>query len=167
VASRIPPLVERERPGLSDTLPHRALGLRGCWSCGQLAALDDLQRWIESDPWDRRDVGTLSPIIVLCAACSKRHIEPHPRLYAPLGPREPRPGAVPLCVGCLHHDGVRCASPRARVNGGPGLRLIGRKPTVMHICRSPRSRSGWFTDYHSWPHTCDGREPTTPEDSNA
>ena len=157
---KAPPLAERERPGLTVTLTGPR-DLEHCHSCGRPGTLeagerDELLRWIECDPWDRHDHA--SPIVVLCPPCGSRLIEPHPRLYVQLLPCEPRAGAIPLCIGCRHLDGVRCASPLARINGGPGMSIKAPKPMMAHVCRSPRSQSGFVKLYRAWPRECTGRE---------
>ena len=159
--TKIPPLADRQRPGLSETLPFRVMGLTACWNCGtagELLGIDDegLRRWVEADPWDRYD--ERSPVVILCGRCSDRLIDRHPRLYAPLAPMEPRPGAMPLCIGCHHLDGARCACPLALINGGPGMAVHAPRPTMMHVCRSPRSLSGFVKIYSAWPSRCAGRE---------
>ena len=158
--TKVPPLAEREQPGLSESLTGPR-DLQYCQSCACVGILDHpsgtgLQRWIECDPWDRHD--ERSPVVILCPSCSRRLIEPHPRLYVALAPMEPRPGAMPICIGCPHLDGVRCGCPLARINGGPGMAVKAPRPTMMHVCRSPRSQSGFVKLYSAWPRACTGRE---------
>jgi len=57
---------------------------------------------------------------------------------------------------CKHRDGVRCTNPEAQINGGLGLK-IKAGGSYAHVCRSPRSQSGWM--YLGAPATeCSGRE---------
>ena len=99
-------------PRLSDTLTAPRHPER-CQSCG--GAGD--QRWQECDQYDRPE----AIIVTLCSACSGRLIEPHPRLYRALRQHQPWPGCMPLCVACVHRDGVRCRL--APMHGGPGMLL--------------------------------------------
>jgi hypothetical protein len=148
-------------PRLSETLtgprhPNK------CQSCG-IEPIDQvlIERWCECDAADRRE----PIVVVLCRDCSKRLIEPHPRLYVRLLHFEPMIGVMELCLDCKHRDGTRCINPKAQINGGPGLSVIYPKPTSVHVCRSPRSQSGWHNIYHGPATACDGREeialPTT------
>src|SRR5688572_33178922 len=92
----VPPLVEREKPGLSETLTAPKSPDR-CQSCGapeptpngnvdatiqRFGLTGLLERWMECDPWDR----DTHVVVVLCQRCSARLISPHPRLYKALPP---------------------------------------------------------------------------------
>lgn len=129
--SGVPPLAERREPGLSATLPYpRELGV--CQSCGTTADPSDyvaLVRYREYDEWDRPTY----TLVVLCPRCGKQLIEPHARLYSTLDNYQPWPGAVPLCVGCVHMKNLGCSHPSAKANGGPGVLLTIPKPTPVHL----------------------------------
>jgi hypothetical protein len=113
-----------------------------CQSCGDVALTDtggeaDLPepeeagfiRWQEHDQQDRPQ-----PIyLVLCKQCSDRLIEPHERLYRPLGKWAPALGAMRFCLHCKFRDGLHCSHPDSKENGGPGLKLIMPKPTWAHL----------------------------------
>lgn len=126
-------------PKLSETLTP-ATSLSVCQSCGQQALAPTLQLWQECDDDDQRT----RVVIVLCPSCAKRIIEPHPRLYGLVDDAAPLPGAMPVCDDCSHRRGLTCTSPAAMFNGGPkpGL-LFQPMPQRVHLCRSPRSKSGW------------------------
>lgn len=151
-ATTVPPLAERERPGLSATLAGPVAPDR-CQSCGageppvttdvdrvlERQGCLRLERWIECDAWDR-DTPT---VVVLCARCSARLIERHPRLYKALGPDTPHPGCMRICLDCRLRDGTRCTHPDAKANGGPGVRLgFDRPPVRGHVCGRGRGGIG-------------------------
>lgn len=151
----VPPLAEREKPGLSVTLTGPIAPDR-CRACGapHVAAVP-LARWVECDAWDR----PTTTVVVLCRRCSDRLIEPHARLYHPLGKREPHAGAMSVCLQCAHRAGTSCRSPLAKFNGGPGLDYgwkDGKRPeTVVAYCRP-----GGCRRITLWPgrvETCSGR----------
>jgi hypothetical protein len=77
----------------------------------------ELSIWQEHDHNDRPEPRYL----VLCNVCSKRMIEPHPRLYSRVETNKPIAGLMDLCVGCRLRDGIGCTSPRAKANGGVGV----------------------------------------------
>jgi hypothetical protein len=116
-------------PKLSETLPGPAAPDR-CQACQPSFFPQDpgpLERWVECDEHDQpTDV-----VVVLCSPCARKLIEPHPRLYRPLGPNDPHPGAMGICVDCVHRTGTRCS--RTRANGGPGIRVTIARPTVAHL----------------------------------
>lgn len=128
-----------EWPKLSETLvepkhPHV------CQCCGAGPSGLKLERWQECDQGDR----PTPVVVVLCVACSGVLIEPHPRLYRRLQANEPLPGSMTLCVGCRHRDGVRCAHPDAKANGGGGVILTLARPIDAFVCRRGKGqRSGW------------------------
>jgi len=147
-APKVPPLAACEQPGLSETLTGPVAPDR-CQSCG--AAPPDiagdvdyvlkrqgyarLERWVECDPSDQ----PTAVVVVLCARCSKRLIDAHPRLYIALSPDEPRPGCMTFCLECAHREGTRCTHPDAKANGGTGVRLgFDHKPSRMHVCGGRR-----------------------------
>lgn len=114
-AAKIPPLADRQRPGLSQTL-HFFPAPDICQSCG---GSDHLTAWRECDEWDK----PTAVAVVLCAKCSKKLIDPHPRLYVQLQEHQPFPGVMELCLDCPMREGVSCKSPLAKHNGGPGMQI--------------------------------------------
>lgn len=161
----VPPLAERQRPGLSATLTGPRAPNR-CQSCAATHRPENpLGRWQEYDAWDRPQ--TPPVVVVLCRACSARMIEPHPRLYVALTRHEPYPGCMSICLDCTHRVGVACRSPAAKVNGGPGLTYAwadGRQPTQMHICSRGRHGSGCrvVTEWPGRVATCSGHAIAVP-----
>lgn len=149
-----PPIEERRKPGLSQTLPFpRELGC--CQSCGQTADPSDgvaLRKWRECDEWDK----ATRVIVVLCTRCSKRLIDPHPRLYVATSWDEPVPGAMELCVSCVHQAGLACLHPLLKANGGPGLEVRFPQPVRGFLC-GPRV-GGPFVQWTGKPSACAGRE---------
>ena len=137
-------------PRLSDELTG-PVDPEHCQSCGFDA---DLTRWREHDDRDQPE----SIVVVLCRRCADRLIEPHPRLYAALADAEPHTGSMRICIPCRYRDGVLCAHPSAKANGGPGVVLTIAKPTRMHILRSPRRLSGWMTMWPREASACAQRE---------
>jgi hypothetical protein len=152
VTRTVPPLAERQRRGLSETLPFDPHPAR-CQSCG-IPGTRDLRRWRECDP---EDLPT-AVVVVLCGPCEKRLIEPHPRLYIQLQMNEPAPGCMGICCHCINRRGTACGHYRAKANGGPGVELTYPQPTAMHVCRSPRRLSGIVTIWPGKVTACDGRE---------
>lgn len=122
-----------------------------------------IRRWRECDEWDKP-----TPVVVaLCAACSKRLIDPHPKLYIPIEADEPDPGSMPTCVYCVHRQGLRCRSPLLKANGGPGLPMVHPKPTWMHVCGTRNGRrTGWTTSVFRGAVTCKGLTPLALAPSN-
>ncbi len=115
-----------QTPRLTDSLSGPK-DPRICQSCSR-GVTDGINvvNWQEHDHNDQPE----RKLVVLCDACSKRLIEPHPRLYKRHVTHEPYPGAMPLCVACRHRDGVTCNSPLAKFNGGPGLDYVYPQPAV-------------------------------------
>ncbi len=127
-------------PRLSETLRGRVPG--ACQECGRTEAHAPpakLTYWRECDDSDRET----HRFIVLCRSCADRIIEPHPRLYREQPRDTPMPGVMEICNDCKHRAGLACESPTARFNGGPGLAFEPPGQWV-HLCRSPRSKSGWY-----------------------
>lgn len=121
-----PPLAEREKPGLSETLDGRRHPAY-CQSCSARHAPENpVSRWLEHDPWDR--ISEHPVVVVLCRACSKGLIDPHPRLYRELDAGHAFPGAMGICVGCVLRHGTACTSPKAKLNGGEGLQFTWKTP---------------------------------------
>lgn len=75
-------------------------------------------------------------VVVLCARCSKKLIEPHARLYIQLQEHEPFPGVMEICVDCPMRKGVSCYSPLAKHNGGTGMRIDGVRASGGIFCGS-------------------------------
>jgi hypothetical protein len=155
-AQQLPPLAERRKPGLSQTLhffPHP----EECQSCGAHEGVEDwFTRWRECDELDKPTMA----VVVLCSRCSKKLIEAHPRLYVPLGKFEPFPGVMELCVDCRLRDGVSCRSPLAKHNGGPGMKVAALEPTKAYL-NFGGGRGQFVKMYRSEPTSCAGREATT------
>lgn len=149
----VPPLEERRRPGLSLTLkfPRR---LDTCQSCGVITneLTEPHEKWREHNEWDK----PTEVLVVLCAGCSKRPINPHPRVYAFVDKWAPEPGAMALCVGCLFNDSLLCRSPLRKANGGPGLEVRFPQPDVAHV--NYGGGRGEFKKFYKGPPTvCVGR----------
>lgn len=146
-------------PRLSEDLPGPR-SLYRCQACGLACAPPTREIWQEHDQDDAPE----PIVVVLCPSCSRDIVEPHPRLYTRLDPNEPIPGAIGLCTECRHQDrraGLRCGHPGAKQNGGPGLSIRVRKPTLAHVCYKARGggRTGRFLKI--WPTQatrCSGRE---------
>lgn len=147
----VPLEIRRAWPKLSADLPYER-SLHVCQSCG-VAALDvvedDLDRWYEHDEHDRQT----TTIVVLCRRCSDRIIKPHPRLYSPIWPFTPIPGAVPLCIGCRYRDGTRCTHPNAKANGGAGVLMTVAQPTQTHL-NYGGGRGEFRQMWKAWPTAC-------------
>ena len=145
-------------PKLSESLggPRHP---RMCQSCDMpmfdVPDRDDetLTYWLECDGLDR----PTNVVVVLCKQCADRLIERHPRLYSQLQPNEVFPGAMPLCVDCRVREGLRCA--KARINGGPGVRVTQRRGPMAIVCGTRNGRRFSARVAHYLPATaCDGRE---------
>lgn len=149
-----PPIAERRRPGLCDTLTGPRSPTE-CQSCGSTAEF--LQRWEECNELDQRT----ARVVVLCAPCAKRLIEPHPRLYHQLATNEPHAGSMAhLCGPCAHRDGVTCRCPLLKANGGPGMMITYPKPESMFLCG--RGAGSGFRQVFSRPVTsCAGQHLRT------
>jgi hypothetical protein len=149
-------------PRLSEDLPGpkspdrcQSCGVEGHQPWGTVTFENPLWVWREHNDFD----GPEPIVVVLCLACSDRLIEPHPRLYSRLSPHEPFPGVMPLCLDCTHRDGVRCTSPKAKLNGGEGIKLVYPEPSRVHFYRRGKGvRSGWETIYVGPVQDCDGKE---------
>lgn len=159
------PIPGERWPRLSTSLPHPRR-LDACQRCGLGAsedlgsegyertaegvAIEVLPRWVEHDDQDQPE----PIVVVLCTPCSEKVIEPHPRLYERLPLFKPFPGAMGICVGCGHQEGLRCRSPSAKVNGGPGMRVEFSLPAVYFVdgIRGGR-RTGWRMERYKGPAT--------------
>lgn len=127
----VPPLRERQQPGLSETLAHTR-DPNTCQSCGDFG-LDrgSGRRWIECDAFDE----PTATMVILCVRCSERLIERHPRLYLHEDWWAPRPGAMACCVDCTLRTDLRCVSPMLKARGGPGLGIrIHPLPGLTILC---------------------------------
>lgn len=143
-ALKIPPLEERKKPGLSATL-HFFPTPDVCQSCG---SSDELVRWRECDEWDQPTMA----VVVLCAKCSRKLIEKHPRMYHRLQEFEPFPGSMTLCMDCPMREGVSCKSPIAKHNGGAGMRIDG-VGSAGFFCPG-----GYKVFWHGEAKACTGKE---------
>lgn len=162
------PKFEGDLPKLSADLKH-VKDRRVCQSCG-LRDEDGkgLWRWREHDGADK----PTHDVVVLCEPCADRIIGPHPRLYARLDRHQPHPGAMSVCDGCTHRDGVRCVNPMAKANGGTGVILTIPKPMNAHLCmRGSGRKSGWVTLWTGpvkacaqWEDAANGRRVESVED---
>jgi hypothetical protein len=149
-------------PRLSETLPdfHHPYMCRACGLRVPDATLP-LTAWQEHDQLDHPE----PIVVVLCKTCSDALIEKHPRLYRPLREHEPWPGAMPLCVDCVHRDGVRCRHPDLKANGGTGLLLTMPEPSVVMWDgrgKGGRRTGGTFIDYRGPVSACAGRTLPIP-----
>lgn len=140
-------------PRLSESLPGERRPDR-CQACGSPC---DLALWREHDEQDRPE----AIVVNLCDRCSRKLIEPHPRLYEELARNAPWPGAIGICTACVHRDGLRCAHPDAKANGGIGVALTIARPHQVHLCRSPRRLSGWVKLWPAPAEDCRQREVVT------
>lgn len=112
-----------------------------------------LRRWREHNQFDKPE-----PIaVILCAPCSDRLIEKHPRLYAEISANTPEPGTEAICLDCPHRDGVACRCPLAVRNGGEGMAMVAPKPSIVHLNRGGKGRSGWEKIYDAPPKGCLGK----------
>lgn len=157
----------REQVGPSDemVIPQEVLE-------GDPASIDALTQIIEREAapapgiyaWQEHDEDDQpEPIVVmLCTDCSERLIGPHPRLYRRLARNEPCAGIMDLCLECAFRAGVRCTSPEARINGGPGLEFDHDPPISGHVCYRT-GRCVFYTIYPNPVRTCSGRHPIRGE----
>jgi hypothetical protein len=153
-APAVPPLAERQRPGLSVTLTG-PVHPNVCQSCAGLGQVRGMRYWRECDEWDK----PTPTVVALCPTCSDRLITPHARLYVAIDHNEPVPGVMALCSLCRHRAGTRCTL--ARVHGGPGVIVTAAKPTVMFICG--RGIGGALRHYPRPASACSGREEIASE----
>lgn len=139
-------------PKLSETLT----GPRDpdhCQSCGE---------WGDAQPWcecDEKDTPTETHLM-LCSECAEKIIEKHPRLYLDRHRNAPIPGAMQLCVDCIHRDALRCACPDAHRNGGCGIKIEHAEPSVIFMDGTKGGRRCGWTEmrYGCPPKSCSGRE---------
>lgn len=149
----VPPVAEREKAGLSDTLTYPRVVNR-CQSCGLEGLIgSDLSGFQEHDPNDR----PMHRLVLLCESCEKRHIDAHPRLYRKMPPNTPWPGAMTICLGCRFSVNLDCTSKLLRANGGPGLPVYIEAPIRAHV-NYGGGRGEFMSIYKSPATECDGRE---------
>lgn len=100
----------------------------------------------------------------LCGECNTYLAEdPRRDQLTPLVDHEPWPGVDVLCGQCVHRRGLRCTSRMAALNGGPGIRFEGGKPSVFAIwVRDHETGEYRLENQTIWtPRTaCDGRRVT-------
>ena len=139
-------------PRLSDELPFH--DPRECHQCG---VLKDLHVWQECDTADMPE----EIYIVLCEKCAAAIIDPHPRLYICLEENKPAPGAMPICLNCVHRAGSICWHPLSRLRGGRGVKLDYPSPFsgfMDYSGKGGRRQGGPFTVYPGRVHNCSGKE---------
>ena len=129
--------------------------------CAQCGRGDSLQVWQECDT---ADVPT-ALYIVLCEKCATEIIEPHPRLYNLLETNCPAPGAMPICLNCVHRAGSGCYHPEGWLRGKRGIKLEYPSPTTGFIDYSGKGgkrQGGPFRIYPGQVYNCSGKrlDPT-------
>jgi hypothetical protein len=164
---------EKEKfPRLSVTLEHPRQP-DTCQSCGRkpdgLGMNEEsarlwLERWIEHNDNDgpgnrvagRADLALI--IVVLCPSCSRRIIEPHPRLYSRMDRNKPWPGSMMhLCLDCKFRDGLTCTHPDSKLNGGDGLMMNVAQPVRGFVDARKPGYSGRFEHWSSPAKSCAGK----------
>lgn len=154
-------------PRLSETLNHQYRKPNTCQSCGRSPnseAEQDagfIQAWIEHDDNDK----PTSTVVLLCPSCSRRLIEPHPRLYGQdRAINKPRPGSMPhLCTDCAYRTGVDCTHPNLKANGGAGLNITVKLPSGGFWDGQDKQgrRTGGMFEVWETAKACAGREEKT------
>lgn len=138
---------------MSDTWPRLSETLTGprspheCASCGDL---NPGEMWQECDGKDKPE----QVFILLCKACAKKLIKPHPRLYVSQQRNTPFPGLMEICDNCIYREGYVC--DKAKANGGPGILIQITRPYTAHIY-ARGGNSGWMKLYSLPAHGCSGR----------
>jgi hypothetical protein len=135
-----------------------------CQSCGLGQEDTGLIVWQEMDANDRPQ--TPMRLLVLCEACSEELIEPHARLYEQVAHNAPVPGAMLLCVDCLHRRGLDCGSHLLRANGGAGMEITCARPYTYFVDGRRSNGRRWGKTvkvYASPPSRCAGREVREPD----
>jgi hypothetical protein len=107
-----------------------------------------LGRWRECDERDR----LTAVLVVLCGACSKKLIDPHPRLYHYVAANDPCPGAMAICADCPYREGLSCTFPDLL-----RLRHERRKPVMVDFGGKDRPQSGGYALYLTPPSDCSGK----------
>lgn len=138
--------IEAKMPRLSEQLTCEETPA-ACQACG---SKENLERWQEHSDKDLPE----RIIVVLCEPCAAKLVEQHPRLYRRMEAFRPWPGAMTICVDCVHRRGTACGHKDAKDNGGPGV--------MLHM---PRPFTG-FVDYggkdkHKSGSFCQWRGPVT------
>lgn len=131
-----------------------------CQSCGGSAEPGlgngllrlTVNRWQEHNHQDKPE----HKILVLCEACARRLIKPHPRLYEQLHHNQPWPGCMAICLDCKFREGIDCKHPNAKANGGTGVMLTIGKP--IHALVDGPDYSGPMTMWPSAASACKERE---------
>lgn len=128
---------------------HRLSEIKGprhpnaCCSCGQTYGDEEaevqLTKWQEHDHNDQPEMR----VVLLCKQCGDRLIEQHPRLYKPLDRFMPYPGAMVICGDCPWRKELGCTSPRAKFNGGPGLKYDIPEPATGFIDGRDKNGRRW------------------------
>ena len=141
-------------PRLSETLPH-AQHPKMCGNCGVGDETKLVHVWIEHDENDRPEM----KFVTLCDPCADKIIEPHPRLYSPVGQNVPMPGIMDICLSCTRRVGMACTSPLAKFNGGPGMNVNASKPITAFVDGTRNGRRvGWrMRIFSTPPNACTGR----------
>lgn len=141
-------------PRLTETLTGSTRP-GACRSCGECVFGANLELWREHDENDQPE----PRFLWLCSRCSKELIEPHVRLYGTVNENSPAPGAMLLCVDCVHGKTGLCANPAAKMNGGSGLNITVAPYSVAFVdgVRNGK-RCGWReTIFEGPPRACSGR----------
>lgn len=129
-----------------------------CSWCGVWKTHSELGRWRYLSR-----VGEETPVN-LCGDCNADlQSDERSSQLSPLVDQEPFPGLDVLCGPCVHRRGLRCKSPLARLNGGPGIRFEGMVQTVAVLLIRDHDNGGFRQERHEeWtPATsCDGRRVT-------
>ncbi|HEX8833972.1 MAG TPA: hypothetical protein VF719_07210 [Abditibacteriaceae bacterium] len=154
-------------PRLSVDLPFEKHPEK-CQGCGVVERPEDarrirpevlLTRWREHDEDDVPEY----VIVVLCQKCSDKLVEKHPRLYDDLAQNLACAGCMAVCVDCRHRSGTNCTHPGAKCNGGAGLYLLQKPPSIMFVDgrfgKKGGRRGGFRMEVYSEPvKSCSGRE---------
>lgn len=102
--------------------------------------------------------------VCLCGDCNTLLAEDNRRdQLTHLADHEPWPGVDILCSQCTYRRGLRCTSPLAKLNGGPGIHFDGGRPSVFTISLRDHSTGEYRRERQAlWtPRTnCDGRRVT-------
>lgn len=149
-----PSIEERRKPGLSTTLQYDDHPYV-CKSCGIAGQGTPVTGWREADEWDQ--FSDDSAVVMLCAKCSDRLIEPHARLYKRLEPLGPFPGVMDICLACIHRTGTTCTNKQLLRHGGAGIRLGGMSGSRCHL-NYGGGRGEFKTLWSTPPSRCSGRE---------
>lgn len=149
-------LLDREpSPSILDDLKADAHPAFCSW-CGERRTFVELHRYRFLGRDERE-----TPV-VLCGFCeASLQSDPRRTHLVPLVDAEPLPGIDPLCIACCHRRGLRCGSPLAKLNGGPGIKFHGQRQVVSSIVRlDPWTRDRHVERREEWKPAdwCDGRQ---------